>query len=203
MNTSITNLPTRLTVADCSKKKDCAVCLEKPRGVREFAFLAGNLSNPAVQIVLQTNLIVTLMELLMVMNFVPSWWNCISQAFRRWCQGAPFREEVFMTLVRCIIYGESRDNPDLRHGRVHGLMQIHECWDSQCRGNGYSNWRTDPCDNIGCGVYILCGCLRHRGWRVRRCGHWGDRPIQYDAIEHPRNHGFCDCMRGCRYTCQS
>ena len=136
-------------------------------------------------------------------NELPAdWWNCMSQAFRNRCQGAPFQEHVFMTLVRCIIYGENRDRNDTI-GPFYGPMQIHESWDRECRRTGNPNWRTDPCQNIKCGIYILCRCLRERGWSVRRCGHWGDRPIQFDAIEHPRNHGFCDCMRGCGFTCRS
>jgi hypothetical protein len=71
MNMSVTSLPTRLILVDCSKKKDCVVCLEKPREVTEFAFLTDDLGNPDVQMVFHSSPIVNPLEILMVMNFLP------------------------------------------------------------------------------------------------------------------------------------
>lgn len=56
-------------------------------------------------------------------------------------------------------------------------MQIVGCYnDTKCRSLGYDKWATDAAHNIGCGVAMLCDCLK------RNCGDIGKCKSLYNSI---------------------
>jgi len=66
-------------------------------------------------------------------------------------------------MIKCMVWAESEGDPNenQKKGRrfPHGLMQIKPCyWQEECTKRlGHKFDPHDPCDNLTCGISILCG----------------------------------------------
>lgn len=98
------------------------------------------------------------------------WRKCAEKAIKKWCQGVKTnytfngqKAEVNYKLIRCMILAESSDDPKRKKGDAEGLMQIktrlhrdkcNKALAEICLKHPYDPY--NPCDNITCGVYLLC-----------------------------------------------
>jgi len=76
----------------------------------------------------------------------------------------PEERAKYKKMARCIIYGESGDDPTAKNpnSSASGLMQIMKCHDKGCtKMLGHPFDAFDPCDNIKCGVAVLAGAVKH------------------------------------------
>jgi len=99
------------------------------------------------------------------------WKDCITKAWEAHCP----KDKVSSKLLRCIIYCESKDDPEALNpnGGAAGLFQIrpewwdpsdpiyckHKKWKNRCQDktpSGEDFEMKDPCDNIMCGVWLFC-----------------------------------------------
>jgi RHS repeat-associated protein len=127
--------------------------------------------------------------------------NCaraLGRAYHQFCKGSPIDYVRFTVIVWCIVEGESDWNPNCRtpipkpidghHGQhACGLFQIVGVYhDKDCRNAGFPNWKTDPVDNIMCGMMLLCNCLRQNSWNICKCKNL------YNTIGTKK---FNECMR--------
>jgi len=108
------------------------------------------------------------------------YWRPVDDAIRHMtpCKGNPIGLQKMRQIVRCIIWGETgeTDSPTTTNpeSSARGLMQITRRWNDTCcivTGRDFSqreNW-SDPKTNIDCGVWLLCWCLKDRGWNTHKC----------------------------------
>lgn len=134
--------------------------------------------------------------------------KCLSDAIRKHCgdlmdPGNPLSRgrwgPYLYSIAWCIIDVESggwnpnarthignREDPAYCEYALGYFQIVPRYWDKFCRSLGYGNWKTDPCQNIGCGVAILCKCLRESGdLESRQCKRF------FNAIYHPK---FKPCL---------
>jgi hypothetical protein len=94
-------------------------------------------------------------------------------------------------IVRCIIWAESRDDPNAKNPKstARGLMQILKCHDDNCTKMLAHQFNPfDPCDNIQCGVMVLSGAVKRGGKDPDKCC-----KSTYTSIGTP---AYNKCMRG-------
>jgi len=116
--------------------------------------------------------------------------HCISEGVQEHCKGVGVSDDTLYAWIWCIIYAESNWDPGAKSSKgATGCMQIMPVNDKTCKQAGYPNWQTDPCQNIKCGVMLLCNCLRQHKGNLRACD-W-----LYASITDPRNPKFADCMK--------
>ena len=123
------------------------------------------------------------------------YWDRIDRAIRGLasCTNNPIGLAKLRVIVRCIIRGESTDNPNAVNGEYRGLMQIGKANNGTCcriTGTDFSlkeNW-SNPTANILCGVHLLCDCLSRNDWNTHKC-HW-----LYDAIDSKEYNRCRDCF---------
>jgi hypothetical protein len=86
--------------------------------------------------------------------FPEHWKPCIDEGLTSFCTSG----QVNFSKVRCIIWAESSDNPNPQGGLPGGgIMQIKwELWESTCKAKIKNFDKNNPCDQIKCGIYILC-----------------------------------------------
>jgi len=104
------------------------------------------------------------------------YWDRVDRAIRTLasCSNNPIGLAKLRAIVRCIIWGESTDNPNATNGQFRGLMQIGNMNNATCcriTGTDFTlqeNW-ANPTANILCGVHLLCDCLSHHDWNTHSC----------------------------------
>jgi RHS repeat-associated protein len=118
-----------------------------------------------------------------ISEFPEDWQKCAEAALEKFCKGMKLEDykldgkevNIDWKVIRCMIWVESRDDPNKVNKSSHakGLMQIIPKSEENCpealKRMGIKhcyNWK-DPCDNITCGVFILC---RTKGGSLKKYG---------------------------------